>query len=230
MSFSNTTESVLLEEYIEGTEFTVDGIMTSCGYFTTAISKKKHFDYNPSIAKELLFSYRDEEYDYEKLAKVNKDIVMGMGLPFGLTHAEYKYENGEFYLIEIAARGGGTKISSNIVPIMSGVNTNKILVEELLGNHQEIELREKDTRCAVLGFFDFEPGMVECIEGIEEAKRLDGVDDLYLDVYPGQRIGKATDDRSRVGHYILWANSMEELRELEQRVLDIVKVVYKGER
>ena len=56
--------------------------------------------------------------------RYNKEMVCKMGLPFGLTHAEYKYMNGEFYLIEIGARGGGTKISSDIVPYMSGVDSN----------------------------------------------------------------------------------------------------------
>lgn len=230
VSFSNSTNSVLLEEYIKGTEFTVDGIMTPDGYYTTAISRKKHFDYNPSIAQELLFTYCDDVYDYEKLERINEDIATGMGLPFGLTHAEYKCENGEFYLIEIAARGGGTKISSNIVPIMSGLNTNKVLVDELLGNRQKIELRKKDTRCAMLGFFDFKAGIVESVEGIDDAKKLVGVDDLYLDIHPGQEIGEAQDDRSRVGHYILWADDIKKLRELQREVLKIVKVVYREVR
>ena len=64
-----------------------------------------------------MFSHTNKKYDYEKLARLNSDMVETMGLPFGITHAEYKYYNGEFYLIEIAARGGGTRISSDIVPI-----------------------------------------------------------------------------------------------------------------
>ena len=94
MQYSNSEKAVLAEQYIEGREFTVDGIKTEDAYHVTAISKKAHFAYNASIAKELLFSHYDDEYDYDDLREINKRMVEKMGLPFGLTHAEYKYMDG----------------------------------------------------------------------------------------------------------------------------------------
>lgn len=224
--YSNTDSAVLAEEYIEGKEFTVDGIKTSNGYWVTAISKKSHFEYNAAIAKELFFSNADEEYDYNELRKVNTELVLKMGLPFGLTHAEYKYMNGKYYLIEIAARGGGTKISSDIVPYISGIDANKLYIETLLGENKEINVDYSSTRCAVLGFFDFEPGEVLTIEGLSKAKMLDGVIDIELNFEPGNRILRAKDDRSRLGHFILTADSKTELRNLERKVKELIKINY----
>ena len=226
VKYSNSEKAVLAEEYIEGPEFTVDGIKTKNSYWVTGISKKSHFGYNSAIAKELLFSNYNEEYDYNKLRKENTNLVIKMGLPFGLTHAEYKYMNGQYYLIEIAARGGGTKISSDIVPYISGIDTYKMYINTLLGNDEEFTIDYSNKRCAVLGFFDFKPGKIMEINGIKEAKILDGVLDIKLNFQPGDIIQRAEDDRSRLGHFILVANSQKELRDLENKVKKLVRIKY----
>lgn len=231
LQYSNSMNAVLLEEYIDGKEFTVDGIKTNEGYWVTAISKKNHYAYNPSIAQELLFSHYDcdKEYEYDELRNINKEMVLKMDLPFGLTHAEYKYMNGQYYLIEIAARGGGTKISSDIVPIMSGINTNEILIDTLLGKERSVDVSYINDVCAMLGFFDFKPGRVKAIEGVKTVQTYSGVQDIGLNLKPGDSIENAKDDRSRVGYYILWASNYEKLRELEKKVKDTIRIVYEGE-
>ena len=79
------------------------------------------------------------------------------GLPFGLTHAEYKYRNGKYYLMEIGARGGGNLISAYIVPLVSGVDVYDYLIDKTLGKRckENIVVSEKAMkRRAVLNFFD----------------------------------------------------------------------------
>ena len=44
-SFSGDKESVLIEQYIYGTEFTADGIVCNGKHYTLAISEKEHYDY-----------------------------------------------------------------------------------------------------------------------------------------------------------------------------------------
>lgn len=229
LQYSNSEKAILAEQYIEGREFTVDGLKTEDNYYVTAISKKQHFSYNQSIAKELLFSNYDDEYDYDMLRKLNQRMVVQMGLPFGLTHAEYKYMDGEFYLIEIAARGGGTKISSDIVPIISGINSNEIYINTLLGKKKEVSLHYDKKRCAVLGFFDFAAGKVRAINGLEIVRNMKGVHEVGLNFQVGDIIGQAEDDRSRLGYYILYADSYSELREIEKRMKTELQIRYMEE-
>ena len=104
---SEENPAIIIEEYVTGTEFTIDGLMTPHGHRSLAISEKQHFDYNENVASQLLFDNENDKYDYGQLRKVNDHLVNLTGIPFGLTHAEYKYSDGMFYLIEIQARGGG---------------------------------------------------------------------------------------------------------------------------
>ena len=223
LQYSNSEKAVLIEEYIGGVEFTVDGLCAEDGYRVTAISQKEHFAHNPNIASRLLFSQENEQFDYQELRRVNTELVKSMGLPFGQTHAEYKYDKGQYYLIEIAARGGGTKISSDIVPLVSGISNNEIYINTLLGIHGETEKKPAHAY-AVLGFFSFPAGRVTSILGVEEAKTLNGVHDLKLDFTVGDILAPAADDRSRCGYYILYADSREELEERENTLKKTVRV------
>lgn len=230
MSFSRAEKFVLAERYITGTEFTIDGVKTPGGHYTVAISEKKHFAHNESIANELYFSHSNSRYDYEQLKACNDAFVLKSPLTFGLTHAEYKYEDGEFYLIEIAARGGGNMISSCIVQWMSGYDTYRYLVECATGNvHQEaFPLRsEYRQRVAVLKFF-------AAPRGGGKVKRIDGLDyldsekmikcyRLYFKV--GDTIEDARSDSARIGFYIACAETGEDLQAVMEQVEQQVRIV-----
>lgn len=233
-SFSSDKEAVILERYVSGKEFTIDGIVYEGKHYSLAISEKAHFRYNKNIASELLFSYYNDNYDYDVLREQHNKLIEKSGLPFGLTHAEYKYENGKFYLIEMAARGGGTKIASDIVPFMSGIDTYKILLESALGN---IESNKYDftisdqykKRWAVLRFLDVESNgkVIDAIEGVDEIWQLEGIKDFALEFEVGDVLERAQDDRSRVGYFIACAESKSRLDEISKAVRELLKISYK---
>lgn len=227
MQYSNAEKVVLAEQYVDGTEFTVDGLKTPSGHVVLAISEKKHYAENPNVASELFFSHSNNNFDYDLLRKTNTELVNAMGLPFGLTHAEYKYMDGRFYLIEIAARGGGTKISSDIVPLMSGVNSNEALIRMALGEEVALPCPAATERCAVLKFLHFRPGVVDKIKGLDQIRGMDGVVDIGLNFSEGQAIEPMHDDRSRQGYYIAYASGREELRQLQERVESTLHLVYR---
>ena len=225
-AYSNSESKVLIEEYIDGIEFTVDGVKTQNDYHVLAISEKEHYSHNHNIAKSLWFSYYNNKFDYDKLRKLNRDMVMKMDIPYGITHAEYKYMNNNFYLIEIAARGGGTRISSDIVPIMSGVDHNKLLINMALGNEVSVNPEINDRRCAILKFMEFQPGKVKRIHGLDKVKNIDGVVDVVLDFKEGNEITPPSDDRSRPGFYIAYADDGDKLKKLCEDIETTLGVDY----
>ena len=225
-SYSNQGKGVLAERYIVGTEFTIDGIMNKGVHHSLAISQKSHFAYNPNIASKLFFSYDNEYFDYDRLRRQNNELVERTGLKFGLTHGEYKYENGKFYLIEIAARGGGTKIASDIVPFLSGIDTYELLVKNALGESAEVDysvIEKNKKRCAVLEFLDVESNgkKIKNISGLEQIREIKEVREIQLEFKIGDIVEKAQDDRSRAGFFIVCG----ETREKTQDVCDQIKKI-----
>lgn len=231
MSFSRVEKSVLAERFIVGTEFTIDGVKTPHAHYTMAISEKKHFAHNESIANELLFSHDNPNFDYDKLRATNDAFVMKSNLQFGFTHAEYKYEDGEFYLIEIAARGGGNMISSCITQYMTGYDTYRYLVECATGNvhDEDFSLRpEYKERAAVLKFFETPGGggKVREIKGLDYLESEPDIKHYRLNFKIGDTIENALNDSVRIGFYIVCSESMQKLREVINNIEKNFQIIY----
>lgn len=230
MSFSHSSQAVLCEEYIEGTEFTVDGIMLNGKHYSLVISKKKHYFHHPNIACELYFSQTDPEFDYDRLRNQNDDYVETSGLPFGFTHAEYKYNGSEFVLIEIGARGGGNFISSHVVPVLTGLDNYRLLIEHTL-NPDAYDVYVPDQklkdRCCVLKFFDVDSEhsgkTIRKIEGEDFLKTNPKVIKYELHFKLGDKIYMADDDSKRIGYYIAYGDTKAELDRLMKDIENKVR-------
>lgn len=230
---SKDKRNVLIERYINGTEFTADGISINGKHKTLAISEKSHYGFNHNVADSLYFTHNSDKYDYDVLRKLNDEIINQSGLPFGLTHAEYKYENGNFYLIEMAARGGGTKISSDIVPYMSGVDNYAIWISQLLSNQKmEREIiigNDCLKRQMILQFLDcdVEEKEIDSIDGIDTIMQQAYILDFNLNIKKGDIIKRATDDSTRIGYYIAVLDSYDEVEQIKKYVYNTLKIRFK---
>lgn len=230
LSFSRSGKCVLAERYIEGTEFTIDGIKTPSNHYTLAISEKKHFKHNSNIASELLFTHKSDVYDYDELRKVNDKFVMKSNLKFGFTHAEYKLENGEFYLIEIAARGGGNMISSVIAPFLSGHDTYQYLINCSFGNIRDEDfsvLSEYKERAAILKFFKTPDGggIVRGIKGIDILESEEDVFEYMLNFEIGDKIEDAVSDSARIGFFIVCSENKEKMLNVVKKVENAFEII-----
>lgn len=229
LSFSRHSKSVLAERYINGTEFTIDGIKTPDNHYTLAISEKKHFQHNESIANELYFTHYNDKFDYEQLKTVNDTFVMKSSLEFGFTHAEYKYEDGKFYLIEIAARGGGNMISSAITQYMSGHDTYRYLINKSLGIETESDfslLPQYKDRVAILKFFSTpnQGGIVKDIEGLDYLESEKDIVYYKFNFKIGDNISPASNDSARIGFYIACCDNADKLEIVMNNIDNIVKI------
>ena len=236
--FSRDKKSVIVEEYISGPEFTVDGIVIKGKHYTLAISEKQHYDYNPNIACKLLFSYHNDSYDYEYLRKLHDSLIEQTGVMLGLTHCEYKYSNGTFYLIEMAIRGGGNYIASEIVPALTGVDNYKLYIQSAADDlEKDIDrtiksaLTENSNKIAVMKFLDVNTKgrKIVSISGIEEIENLPQILKFQLNFEIGDSVEPAKDDGSRPGFYIALANSVHELELLDKKIGELLIINWEEE-
>ena len=225
----SSDETVLAEGFIPGTELTVEGISVDGKHTSLATSVKHHFGHNPMVADQLLYSTSHPDFDLEKLHRQHNQLVEAMQLPFGLTHAEYKFFDGEFYLIEVAARGGGTKVASHIAPYLSGIDTYQLLFDLALGRNtrllQPLQPSTSD-RAAILRFFEFSAGRVRQIDGVEQARSIEGVMDVHLNFDVGSTLTASNDDRSRHMHVIGVGKDTQTVQHVAQLAYEQIAVAY----
>lgn len=235
MEHNRKGSAVLLEEYIDGVEFTVDGICIDGKHTTLAISKKKHYSDNENVAYELFFSYKDEAFNYDELRKLNDKIVEGAGLNFGMTHSEYKYSNGKFHLIEVAARGGGAFIATKIVPYLMNYDTVGLYIDSAVDINAEKEISISEiskSRVAVLEFFDTpngNSGVVKSIKGLDFLKENEMILEFKFNFKSGDFIRPAKTDAERIGYYIAVGESKEQLLKLMDDIEKKVIIEFEGE-
>lgn len=215
-AFSGNSE-VIVEEFIEGREYLADGFAMNGQYITTDFGVKEYFDIpNTYISKMCMFSSASlADNDVEKdVVLTNTRLVKGMGIPFGITHAEYIHsaKDGKVYLVEIAARGGGVNLSSDITPEASGVNTNRLLLEYLV-NGQTVNLEKIKLRKRVCAWrcFELVPGEIVHISGEDDVRRIDGVMKCCTEsLYIGKKIEPLINDTFKHGPILASGENTEE--------------------
>lgn len=213
VTFSHSREKyILLEELIMGEQLTVDGICSNYLHRTLAIAEMKHF--RTGIASEISYPAVLPESIEKKLVMLNDRYVEKSGLKFGITHAEYFFnrKTEEIHLIEIACRGGGTLISSNIVKWVSGIDLYDYLLLNLEGKKINMSNFQILKRPAILRYFEFPNGVVENIAGVEEIRKMEGVDEFRLDFQIGSTLKPAVDGRSRHGFVIIFSENKSKAR------------------
>jgi biotin carboxylase len=223
---SGPKEPVLVEQFIEGTEWTVEGFKSDTKHFSLAVSHKSHYESNPMVASHLTYEPIDAFLKHKELVEQNDRLIEGFKLPFGITHAEYKYENGVYYLIEVAARGGGTKISSHIVPLMAGVDVNDLLIDSILGDIPFAVVADVTGKYSQLCFLDFPPGEVRTMTSENEVTNLPFVVDFKYNFKRGDTLKPIADDRSRHAHVFLESSSENGLLKNLERVKATVHISY----
>ena len=231
IGWSNRRKVFLAEEYIDGDEFTVDGLVVNGNHYPLCVSVKEMYPQNPNISRTQSYSYLSEKHDYNLLRNTNKKLIESLGLPMGLTHSEYRVHNGRYYLIEAGARGGGSNLSGKIVPFMSDIDNYEYLIKEALGETvDEAAVREKifsEDKYAVMRFFDFGEGVVDHVDGKDFLINHPMLIDYQLEVKPGDELKKPKYGRLRPGHFIIGGYGKNNVENEANKIIEAVRVVYR---
>lgn len=211
----NYSDEVIIQEFLEGLECCVEGLYDGKKHYSVAMCIKDHF--RPGIASSLRYGPNLIKNDLErKIKKLNNKFVENSGISFGITHAEYIITGDSFWLIEIAARGGGCGISSSIMPWVSGIDAQDFLLKCLQGKPPEI--KEILNREAILQFYEFPTGIQPQEKLIEINKIIEKMKHVYywhFNFNEGEYLNPATSDQDRHALAIIHGEVDKTLKEIK---------------
>lgn len=138
---------VIIEQYVEGNEFSVETISYEGHHYVLQITDKEntgapHFvelaHHQPSSLPDLVIS---------KVKGIVPNLLDAVGFENGASHIEMKVDaNGKVYLIEINPRGGGDEISRSLVRLSTGYDYIKGMIDVALGQFvPPVELRNENS-------------------------------------------------------------------------------------
>ena len=214
---------VLIEQFIEGPEFSVEVIVWKGEPHVLAVTDKKTTE-APYFVE--LGHNQPSLYPEAIQKKLKEGAVAGckaLGLTNCAAHCELKVQNGEAYLMEIGARMGGDFISTELTHLSSGIDMVAATVNVVLGVEPNLNPVEGKHGVAIR-YFTPTPGVVKSIENVEVLSRAE-VYDAELYVKPGDTVKRVKSSLDRSGHVIVTAPTAKEAIAKAESLIEEVKII-----
>lgn len=216
-------KSVLIEQFIEGPEFSIEIIVWDGKVNVLTVTDKKtteapHF-VELGHSQPSCFSAED----VEKLKAAAVAGVKALGVNNCACHAEAKLMDGKAYLMEIGARLGGDFISTELTHLSTGIDMVAAAINCALGIEPCLEpTEEKHGVC--IRYFCPKPGKLVNISNTEVLND----ERVYLwEIYhkEGDMIPEVTSSLCRSGHVIVTEKDAPSAIAYAESLLNEVKMV-----
>lgn len=201
----------LLEEYIAGQEFSVEGYIGPEGPIIVAVTEKilgdePYFvEMGHVVEANLPPSQRQAVEDYIH------SVVTGINMNIGVFHAELRLSERGPVLMEIAARLGGDRIH-RLVEIARGISLPQAMIRCYQNRAPLAKLITEHRTCSAR-FFTSRSRACTAVAPtlIDQIHAFSGFEEFEIYYEPGTRLPALTDFRGRLGHIILSASDRTEL-------------------
>lgn len=213
--------SVLIEQFIEGPEFSIEMIVWQGEIHVLTVTDKKttgapHF---VELGHNQPSCFSDTDVETLKAAAVAG--VRALGVNNCACHAEAKLMNGKAYLMEVGARLGGDFISTELTHLSTGIDMVAAAIDVALGVEPDLSAKE-EPKGVCIRYFCPKPGKLVSISNTEVLNN----PHVYLwEIYPkeGDVIPAVTSSLCRSGHVIVTEKTPQKAIELAERLIESVK-------
>ena len=177
----------LVEAYVPGREYAVEGLIVEGGLHILAIFDKPDPLEGPFFEETIYVTpSRSDSRVVNSLVDLTGRAAAALGLTRGPVHAELRYNEDGPWLIELAARPIGGKCSKVIrLGKESEYSLEDVIVGLSVGILREIPQRES-LAAGVMMIPIPGAGTLEKIEGVEAARAEPGVEDVLITAHRGQ--------------------------------------------
>ena len=215
--------SVMLEQFIEGPEFSVEIIIWNSNINVLTVTDKKTTGapYFVELGHNQPSVYKDDIVDQIKEAAVLG--VRALGVNNCACHAEIKYENGKAYIMEIGARMGGDFISTVLTELSTGIDMIAAAINCALGIEPNLK-PEMQPQGVCIRYFCPKPGRLFAIKNIDI---LDNPHVYSWEMYhsSGDIISEVTNSLNRSGHVIVTGQDAQEAIKLADSIISSIKFI-----
>ena len=194
-------KQVMLEQFIEGPEFSIEIIVWNGQVNVLTVTDKKTTE-APHFVE--LGHNQPSCFPSETVEKIKAAAVAGvkaLGVNNCACHAEVKVQDGEPYIMEIGARMGGDFISTVLTPLSTGVDMIAAAVNCALGIEPCLQPITKPQGVCIR-YFCPKPGVLKSISNTEV---LNAPSVYEWEIYhkEGDIIPEVTSSLCRSGHVIV---------------------------
>lgn len=205
MNFSKSGK-VIIEEFIEGPEYSVECITQNGKTYCIAITEKTTAGEPYFVEERHVIPANLTETQEELIIGHVISVIEAIGLDNSASHTEIKLTSKGPRIIEIGARLGGDYITSDLVPLSTGVNMLDNIIRLALS--QPLKIQKKLKLFSGIQFitsYNYE----NILKNDDKIKNDDKVVKFFINVE--KENNKLTNSLDRFGYYICVTEDREEL-------------------
>jgi biotin carboxylase len=219
-------KDVVIEEFLEGTEHSLELVAEPGGRFTVlAISDKDKTPPPYRVDKSVIYPTVFQDRERSRIGEVAIDAARALGIEIGAVHVELCTTPTGPRLFELGARFGGGHTPHPIVSFLTGINEIAVVTSLLLGEDPGPISPTREAG-AVYRFLTPPPGTLESIRGVDEVRRWEGVLDSGVWVGPGSQVRAVRTGGDRAGYVVAGGHDRESAIELADRAESAIEFRY----
>lgn len=213
---------ILIEEFMEGPEVSVEclcldgkcNVIQITDKLTTGAPYFVEMGHNePSMISE------DTK---NKIKEVASMATKAIGIQNGAAHVEIKVTDEGPKIVELGARLGGDNITTSLVPLSTGVDMVESCIKIALGEKPNIDI--KFNKGSAIRYFKPEIGLIKSIDGIEDAKKINGVKQITIVHDVGDESKEIKSSNDRVGFVIAQADNPKKAIDICEKTVNKIKI------
>lgn len=221
-------DTVLVEEFIEGREFSIETLHYEGKSDVVQFTEKKttEFPYNVELGHKQPANLTDDER--QQIRDIISKIAACMHFENCPSHTELKINDRGIFVIETSPRLGGDYITSTLTPLSTGINLEDQLYHIALGEKVDTVTGRVDKASAVC-FFSLPEGEVTAIdEHISEVVSWPNIHSFGLNLKVGDKVNQITSSLNRYGQFVVTGRNRQEVDNLvikyENEISELIRV------
>ena len=219
-SFSRTRQ-VLIEEFLVGTEYSVETIVIDHNHYWLTSSERVRLHETTAVE---IFTCDLAPSTRTRIFEQISRFIAGIGLQDAPLHSELIVtEEGRVVIVEIAGRCGGAMVSQGMVPAATGYALQAAGVAFAVGGKPPVPVN-LHSRYVSLVFLLSTPGRLKAVSADVSPGE---VPETQFEIFPkvGDMLGEAVHDGSRVGYVLAVADRQEQARARAKLAKDRINLI-----
>lgn len=220
-------KKVLIEEYLEGPEFSVELVLKDGKAIFSEVTEKQngaplHFVSTLQVVPTSV--NLDQKEDIAEVARLG---LIAVGFSDFVAHIEVKLSKRGPIIIEINPRPGGSMISSDLMPLAFGVNFYETLFDYYVNGKLDIK-KTKNLGAAAAFFLAEREGKIKSFRGQESLDKNPNIKKWHLRKKIGDVVRPPIEATDRLGYLITAAETSERAKAIALEAVKYLKVEYES--
>ena len=186
---------IQVESFIEGKEYSLEGVLTDGRLRTLAVFEKPDPLDGPFFEETIYIT--PPQAPQSALVAATEKAIRALGLTRGPVHAELRCDGREAWVLEVAARPIGG-LCAKALRFRGGMTLEELLLRHAAGEDVS-RIEREESASGVMMIPIHHGGVYEGVEGLETALQAPGVEEIAITAKVGQKLEPLPEGASYLG-------------------------------